>query len=141
MRLTQGTFSYLPDLTDEEITAQVRYALDNGWSISVEYSDDPHPRNSYWEMWGLPLFDVSDAAQVVEVVRACRRANPGHYIRLNAYDAGVGRQTTALSFLVGRPPREPGLRLDRQDGPDRRQRYALHPYATERPAGARYPAD
>ena len=53
MRVTQGTFSFLPDLTDEEIEAQVRYALQNGWSISVEYTDDPHPRNSYWEMWNL----------------------------------------------------------------------------------------
>src|SRR6266498_2770856 len=26
MRITQGTFSYLPDLTDEEIAAQARYA-------------------------------------------------------------------------------------------------------------------
>ena len=36
MRITQGTFSYLPDLTDEEITAQVQYALDQGWPLSVE---------------------------------------------------------------------------------------------------------
>ena len=28
MRITQGTFSYLPDFTDEEITAQISYALD-----------------------------------------------------------------------------------------------------------------
>ena len=27
MRITQGTFSFLPDLTDEQITAQLRYAL------------------------------------------------------------------------------------------------------------------
>src|SRR5205085_12568456 len=50
VRLTQGTFSYLPDLTDEEIAAQVRYAVDRGWALAVEYSDDPHPRNVYWEM-------------------------------------------------------------------------------------------
>ena len=43
MRITQGTFSYLPDLTDEQIAAQVRYALDHGWAISVEFTDDPHP--------------------------------------------------------------------------------------------------
>ena len=30
MRLTQGSFSYLPDLTDEEISLQVQYALDHG---------------------------------------------------------------------------------------------------------------
>ena len=30
MRITQGTFSFLPDLTDEQIAAQIRYALDHG---------------------------------------------------------------------------------------------------------------
>ncbi len=33
MRITQGTFSYLPDLTDEEITSQLDYALSNGWAL------------------------------------------------------------------------------------------------------------
>ena len=36
MRITQGTFSFLPDLTDEQIAAQIRYALGNGWAIAVE---------------------------------------------------------------------------------------------------------
>ena len=31
MRITQGTFSFLPDLTDEQIAAQVLYALENDW--------------------------------------------------------------------------------------------------------------
>ena len=26
-RVTQGQFSFLPDLTDEQITAQIKYAL------------------------------------------------------------------------------------------------------------------
>ena len=47
MRITQGTFSYLPDLTDEEISAQLQYALGNGWAVSVEFTDEPHPRNHY----------------------------------------------------------------------------------------------
>ena len=46
MRLTQGAFSFLPDLTDEQIGKQVQYALDHGWPISIEYTDDLHPRNS-----------------------------------------------------------------------------------------------
>ena len=45
MRITQGTFSYLPDLTDDEIRAQVQYAVDRGWAVAVEFTDDPHPRN------------------------------------------------------------------------------------------------
>ena len=68
MRITQGTFSFLPDLTDSEITAQIAYALEHGWPCSVEYTDDPHPRNTYWAMWGLPLFDLADPAAVLEEV-------------------------------------------------------------------------
>jgi ribulose-bisphosphate carboxylase small chain len=141
MRITQGTFSYLPDFTDEEISLQIAYALDHGWPCSVEFTDDPHPRNSYWEMWGLPMFDLRDAAGVLMEVNACRAANPNLYVRLNAYDARMGRQTTALSFIVQRPDEEPGFRLDRQEGADRRISYSTHAYATERPVGSRYPRD
>lgn len=140
MRITQGTFSYLPDFTDEEITAQIDYALSNGWPLSVEFTDDPHPRNIYWEMWGLPMFDLGDPAGVLMEVNACRSANPNAYVRLNAYDSSLGRQTTALSFIVQRPAHEPGFRLDRHELADRRIGYTTHSYATERPAGERYPS-
>ena len=46
MKLTQGAFSFLPDLTDEQITKQIQYAIDKSWAVSIEYTDDPHPRNS-----------------------------------------------------------------------------------------------
>ena len=142
MHITQGTFSYLPDLTDDEITAQIDYALGNSWPLSVEFTDDPHPRNTYWEMWGMPMFDLADPAGVLMEVNACRQAYPNCYIRLNAYDARLGRQTIVLSFLVHRPAEEPGFRLDRQESHDRAIRYTTHAYATERPAGERYqPAD
>ena len=142
MRVTQGTFSFLPDLSDDEIEAQIRYSLENGWAISVEYTDDPHPRNSYWELFGLPLFDLGpDQVDVAmrEVTR-CREAFPRHYVKVIAYDARYTRQTTALSFIVNRPPDEPGFRLERTEAHDRVMRYRLHPYATDRPVGARYGA-
>jgi Ribulose bisphosphate carboxylase small subunit len=41
MQITQGTFSYLPPLTDEQITAQIQYSIDNSWSVQVEFTDDP----------------------------------------------------------------------------------------------------
>jgi ribulose-bisphosphate carboxylase small chain len=140
MRMTQGTFSFLPDLTDEQIAAQIAYSLGHGWAMSVEYTDDAHPRSSYWEMWGLPMFDltVHDVELVMREVRACREAFPHHYIKLIAYDASYGRQTTALSFIVNRPPHEPGFFLDRTDAHDRVMRYRLYPYAADRPAGDRY---
>ncbi|HWP47377.1 MAG TPA: ribulose bisphosphate carboxylase small subunit [Candidatus Limnocylindrales bacterium] len=138
MRLTQGTFSYLPDLTDEEIRAQVQYCLDHDWPVSIEYTDDPHPRNIYWEMWGLPMFDLKDAAGVMEEIKACRNAFPNYYIRVNGYDRTLGRQTIALSFLVNRPEKEPGFHVERMEYADRQIKYTLRAYATDKPAGQRY---
>lgn len=138
MRLTQGTFSYLPDLTDEQIQAQVQYCLDNDWPVAVEYTDDPHPRNIYWTMWGLPMFELRDAVGVMNEIQACRRAFPHHYIRVTGYDRRLGRQTTALSFIVNRPAEEPGFYLERQEGADRQVRYTLRPYAAAKPSGQRY---
>ena len=125
MRVTQGTFSFLPDLSDEQIEAQVQYALDNGWPISLEHTTDPHPRNAYWEMYGLPMFDIHDAAPVMAALRRARADLPGAYVKLNAYDARYGRQTTALSFIVARPADEPGFHLERQGSHDRQQRYTI----------------
>jgi len=51
MRVTQGCFSFLPDLTDEQISGQVQYCLGKGWAVNIEFTDDPHPRNNFWEMW------------------------------------------------------------------------------------------
>lgn len=138
MRVTQGTFSFLPDLTDDEIKAQLQYAIDNGWALSVEYTDDPHPRNSYWEMWDLPMFDVPDAAGAIFEVQRCREAFPNHYVKVTAYDPRHCRQTTAFDFLVQRPAQEPGFRLERTDVNDRRMQYRIHAYATDSPRGERY---
>ncbi len=140
MRITQGTFSFLDDLTDEEIEAQIAYALGNEWAIMVEYTDDPHPRNNFWDMWNQPAFDLEpDEADVaMRDVNACRKAYPNHYIKVVAYDNSLGRQTSALSFIVNRPPEEPGFRLERQDVRNRQMRYTLSPYAHRDPVGRRY---
>jgi hypothetical protein len=79
-RLTQGQFSFLPDLTDAEITLQIEYGLRKGYAWSVEYTDDPHPRNTYWEMYGMPMFDLKDAAGVMMEMQqpAARPSRPLH---------------------------------------------------------------
>jgi ribulose-bisphosphate carboxylase small chain len=138
MRVTQGAFSFLPDLTDQQIKAQVEYCLRNNWAVSVEYTDDIHPRNTYWEMFGMPMFDLHDAAGVLQEVKACRAARPQHYIKINAFDSVRGFETMRLSFIVNRPDEEPGFRLTRQDGVGRVQRYGLSGYAGDRPSGERY---
>ena len=138
MRVTQGTFSFLPDLIDEQIRAQIQYALDQGWALSVEYTDDLHPRNTYWDMWGQPMFDLKDAAGVMAEVQACRRAFPTHYVKVNAFDSTRGWETVRLSFIVNRPAEEPGFGLDRQEVAGRNVRYTVRSYATQRPSGQRY---
>ena len=76
MRITQGTFSFLPDLSNEQISRQVEYCLDKGWAIGLEYTDDPHPRNTFWEMFGNPMFDIHDAAGVMLELHSCRKTFP-----------------------------------------------------------------
>ena len=138
MRLTQGTFSFLPDLTDDQIKAQIEYCLQQNWAVSVEYTDDPHPRNTYWEMFGMPLFDLKDAAGVFHEVENCRKTFPNHYIKVNAFDSSHGWETLRLSFIVNRPASEPGFALEREEGKGRNIHYRLRSYAGVRPSGERY---
>ena len=133
MRITQGTFSFLPDLTDEQIEAQLRYALRNGWAIMVEHTDDPHPRNALWEMWGQPHVRPRRAttpASRMREVRAAREALPerlrqGRRLRplarppddravVHRRPAGGRAGLPARAHREGRPP----------------IRYTLHSYAT-----------
>jgi len=137
-RITQGQFSFLPDLTDPEITAQIEYGLAKGYAWSVEYTDDPHPRNTYWEMFGMPMFDLQDAAGVIMELQNCRKTFPSHYIRLMAFDSTRGVESIAMSFIVNRPAHEPGFGLVRQEGAGRDIRYTVHSYATDKPEAQRY---
>ena len=138
MRITQGTFSFLPDLTDAQIRAQIEYCLGNGWAVSVEFTDDPHPRNTFWEMWGLPMFDLRDAAGVMSEVTACRKAYPNHYVKVNAFDSTHGWECVRLSFIVNRPKEEPGFALERQETQGRNISYTTRSYAARKPEGERY---
>ncbi|RTL56897.1 MAG: ribulose bisphosphate carboxylase small subunit [Rhodocyclaceae bacterium] len=137
-RLTQGQFSFLPDLSDEEIRQQIEYGLGKGYAWSVEYTDDPHPRNTYWEMFGMPMFDLRDAAGVMQELDGCRKTFPSHYIRLLAFDSTRGVESIAMSFIVNRPQVEPGFGLIRQEWHNRTIRYTVYPYAAVEPEGERY---
>jgi ribulose-bisphosphate carboxylase small chain len=137
-RVTQGQFSFLPDLTDAQILKQIEYALKNGWAVNVEYTDDPHPRNTYWDMHGLPMFDLKDPAGILMQIDECRKTFPNHYVRVTAFDSTRGWETPRMSFIVNRPAREPGFGLARQEVDGRQIRYRISSYATDRPEGERY---
>lgn len=137
-RITQGQFSFLPDLTDEQITSQIKYALQNGWAVSVEYTDDPHPRNTYWEMFGNPMFDLKDPAGILMEINNCRKTYPNHYVRVMAFNSIRGFESPAMSFIVNRPDNEPGFGLQRQEVDGRSIRYTVTSYATQKPENERY---
>jgi len=139
VRLTQGCFSFLPDLTDEQIIKQVSYAIEQGWAMNVEWTDDPHPRNSYWELWGLPLFDIKDPQTVLFELTSARKLCPEGYIRINAFDASYGRESCVMSFIVNRPANEPGFFLERTDGAGRQITYTIKSYSVQANSeGSRY---
>ena len=137
-RVTQGQFSFLPDLDDPEIVLQIQYGLDKGYAWSVEYTDEPHPRNTYWEMFGMPMFDLRDAAGVLLELNACRATFPNHYVRLMAFDSTRGVESIAMSLIVNRPADEPGFGLVRQEAEGRTMRYTVRGYAGDRPETKRY---
>ena len=136
--VTQGQFSFLPPLTDVQITAQINYALGKGWAISVEYTDDPHPRNTYWEMFGAPMFDLKDPAGILMEINNCRKTFPNHYIRVMAFSSVRGVESPTMSYIVNRPKNEPGFGIVRQETDGRNIRYTIHSYATDKPEGERY---
>jgi len=139
VRLTQGCFSFLPDLTDAQIEKQITYAISKGWAMNVEYTDDPHPRNSYWELWGLPLFDIKDTASVMFELSEARKAITKSYIRMNAFDASYGVESCVMSFITNRPANEPGFYLDRTEGVGRQVIYSIKSYSVQsNPEGSRY---
>ena len=125
MRITQGCFSFLPDLTDDDIVVQVQYCLERGWAVNLEWTDDPHPRNTYWEMWGLPMFDLKDAKGVLNELHACRKLHGDEYIRLSGFDSRHGWESVRISFIVNRPKEEARYALVRTEAESRDQRYSI----------------
>ena len=139
VRIQQGAFSLSPDLTDAQIKKQIEYAIKNGFAVGIEYTDDPHPRNCYWEMWGLPLFDMPDASAILFEIAECRKAHPNMYIKINAFSNARTVETCVLSFIIQRPAYEPGFYLVRQEGKGRNITYTLQSYAVQAAGeGSRY---
>ena len=139
MRITQGAFSFLPDLNDAQIKKQVEYCISKGWAVNIEWTDDPHPRNIYWGLWGLPLFDVKDPAAVMYEIQECRKANTTGYIKVQAFDASKGCESCVHSFIIQRPAFEPGFYMQRTEVEGRFQRYTIQSYAVQsKPVGERY---
>ena len=87
-------------------------------------------------MWGLPMFDLRDAAGVHDGAERVPKVYGDRYIRMSAFDSSHGWESVRLSFIVNRPKEEPGFRLERQEVGGRNIRYTTKSYAVDRPEGA-----
>lgn len=93
-----GTFSYLPPMTPQQVRKQVEYVVARGWNPAIEHADPERVAGSYWTMWKLPLFGETSVERILAEAEACRKANPGHVVRLIGYDNV--RQTLGTALVV-----------------------------------------
>ncbi|ANJ67041.1 ribulose 1,5-bisphosphate carboxylase small subunit [Halothiobacillus diazotrophicus] len=98
--LKYETFSYLPPMSSEQIRAQIKYAIAQGWNPGIEHVEPENTMNHYWYMWKLPFFGEQSVDNVLAELEACRRAYPTHQIKLVAYDNYA--QSQGLAFVVYR---------------------------------------
>lgn len=94
------TFSYLPQMDQNEVFRQINFLLAQGWTPAIEHEHPSRAFNHYWPMWKLPFFGENDPQAIVAEIEACHRAYPEHHIRLLGYDNYAQSQGT--SFLVYR---------------------------------------
>lgn len=95
------TFSYLPELTTEEVGAQIRSIVGRDLVVGIELTERPDPYDHYWTLWKLPFFEIDDPDVVLTELEACRRVHPDAYIKVSGYDPV--RQGQVVSFVVHRP--------------------------------------
>ncbi len=93
-----GTFSYLPQMDEEQIRKQVKYIVDQGWNPAIEHTEPEFASSHYWYMWKLPMFGETDVDRILSEIELCKKANPGHHVRLIGYDNY--KQTQGANMVV-----------------------------------------
>lgn len=88
-------------LSDAQVARQAAWILGNRLVPTIEFTTEPAPRNIYWSLWRLPLFDAETVEEVTAEIGACAQANPAAFVKLTGYDPR--RQGTAASLVVRRP--------------------------------------
>jgi ribulose-bisphosphate carboxylase small chain len=95
-----GTFSYLPQMTPDQIRKQIEYIVSKGWNPAIEHTEPEFASSNYWYMWKLPMFGESDVDAILAEIEECKSSNPGHHVRLVGYDNI--KQTQGANMLVHR---------------------------------------
>jgi ribulose-bisphosphate carboxylase small chain len=95
------TFSYLPEMTQDNIYKQVKYLVSRGWNPAIEHSEPEQAFNHFWYMWKLPMFGEADVDKILAEADACHKAHPNHHVRLVGYDNYKQSQGTAMVIYRG----------------------------------------
>lgn len=95
------TLSFLPPLTDQQISKQIEYMLEQGYIPAVEFEENPKPTDHHWTLWKLPLFEARTPQDVLNEVRECRSEYPNCYVRVIGFDNI--KQCQTVSFIVHKP--------------------------------------
>lgn len=80
------TFSYLPEMNDDQTRKQIAYIVSKGWNPAVEHCEPENAFQNFWYMWKLPMFGETDVDRILAEVEACHKAHPNNHVRLIGYD-------------------------------------------------------
>jgi len=94
------TFSYLPEMSDEQIRKQIQYIIDRGWNPGIEHTEPENAFSNYWYMWKLPMFGETSVDAVLAECEACKKAHPGNHVRLMGFDNYA--QSAGASMVIFR---------------------------------------
>ncbi len=80
------TFSYLPEMSKEQIRKQVEYIVSKGWNPAIEHTEPENAFGHFWYMWKLPMFGETDVDKILAEAEACHKAHPKNHVRLVGFD-------------------------------------------------------
>ena len=98
-----GTFSYLPEMSQDEIRKQVEWIVKNGWNPAIEHTEPEFASDYYWYMWKLPMFGETDVDAIMAELEACHAANPDNHVRLIGYNNFTQSQGANMVVYRGMP--------------------------------------
>jgi ribulose-bisphosphate carboxylase small chain len=97
------TFSYLPEMSPEQIRAQVEYIVSKGWNPAIEHTEPQNASGAYWYMWKLPMFGETDVDRILAEAEACHKAHPDNHVRLIGFDNYAQSKGAEMVIFRGNP--------------------------------------
>src|SRR3569832_2291110 len=107
------TFSYLPEMTKEQIRKQVEYIVSKGWNPAVEHVEPESAFDHYWYMCTRPMFGETNVYTILAEAEACHKAHPKNHVRLVGYDNFAQSKGAEMVVYRGKPVRPRQAELER----------------------------